>query len=285
MIENKKSVLAVALKKSQTKQLFACIVLLLNFGSLQAESLKPSISLIIDDLGNHSEHGLNALSLDGAITFAILPNTPFSTILAELAHEKGKQVMVHLPMESEHHDKLGPNALRANMSEQELKQQINSALMAVPYAVGLNNHMGSLLTKHAQPMKWLMQVLAENKLFFIDSRTTTETVALKTARNMGVKAARRNVFLDNEKQEDYIRGQFRQLLLSAKINGHAVGIAHPHPETIRVLKMLLPEVEKQGIKLVFASSIIDHQQQKMSNTQENSLWVESLSPSRRDVKN
>ncbi|MBT8439939.1 MAG: divergent polysaccharide deacetylase family protein, partial [Gammaproteobacteria bacterium] len=201
---------------------------------------KAEIALIIDDLGNNPDTGLAALQLPGNIAYSFLPNTPHATILAELAHEKGKQVMVHIPMESEHHERLGPNALLADMEEQEYKSVLQAALEAVPYAVGLNNHMGSLLTQKEMPMQWLMDVLGQNNLFFLDSRTTTKTVAQKTAGIMGITTLRRDVFLDNSRDEAAIRIQFAELISKAKRRGYATGIAHPYPETITVLKQMLP---------------------------------------------
>ena len=247
---------------------------------------KPEIALIIDDLGNNPDIGLAALQLPGNIAYSFLPNTPHATILAELAHEKGKQVMVHIPMESEHHEKLGPNALLANMEEHEYKSVLQTALEAVPYAVGLNNHMGSLLTQKEVPMQWLMDVLAEKELFFLDSRTTTKTVAQQTAGSMGITTLRRDVFLDNSRDEAAIRFQFVELINKAKRRGYATGIAHPYPETIMVLKEMLPALEKEGIELVFASDIAERY--PAVNTEEKSgrtAWQESSFHSPRVVKN
>jgi len=247
---------------------------------------KPEISIIIDDLGNNPNIGLGALELPGNIAYSFLPNTPHATILAELAHEKGKQVMVHIPMESEHHEKLGPNALLADMEEREYKSVLQAALEAVPYAVGLNNHMGSLLTQKEVPMQWLMDVLAEKQLFFVDSRTTTKTVAQKTAGRMGITTLRRDVFLDNSRDEAAIRLQFVELINIAKRRGYATGIAHPYPETIMVLKEMLPALEKEGIELVFASDIA--MRYPTVNTAEKSgrtAWQESSYHSPRVVKN
>jgi len=247
---------------------------------------KPEIALIIDDLGNNPDTGLAALQLPGNIAYSFLPNTPHATILAELAHEKGKQVMVHIPMESEHHETLGPNALLADMQEQEYKSVLQAALEAVPYAVGLNNHMGSLLTQKQVPMQWLMDVLGQNNLFFLDSRTTAKTVAQETAGGMGITTLRRDVFLDNSRDAAAIRMQFAELISKAKRRGYATGIAHPYPETIMVLKEMLPDLEKQGIELVFASDIaarypaIDKAEKSGST-----VWQESSFHSPRVVKN
>lgn len=247
---------------------------------------KPEIALIIDDLGNNPDTGLAALQLPGNIAYSFLPNTPHATILAELAHEKGKQVMVHIPMESEHHERLGPNALLTNMEEQEYKSVLQAALEAIPHAVGLNNHMGSLLTQKEIPMQWLMDVLGQKNLFFVDSRTTTKTVAQKTAGIKGVAALRRDVFLDNSRDEAAIRVQFAELISKAKRRGYATGIAHPYPETIMVLKEILPDLEKEGIELVFASNIAARYPTiKKTEISGRTAWQKSSFHSPRVVKN
>ena len=254
--------------------------------SANDSSESAAITLIIDDVGNNPDAGLAALELPGNLVYSILPETPYATVLAEIAHEKGKQVMLHLPMESEHHKNLGPNGLLLAMTETDYKATVEHAVQSVPYAVGMNNHMGSLLTQHQQPMQWLMDVLLEKQLFFIDSRTTGKTVAQQTAVEMGVKTFRRDVFLDNSRNEQDILQQFDRLVRLAKVRGHATGIAHPYPETIAVLQQQLPELESRGVKLVFASDMLDQYiPQQQLTVQRSTPWVVSSSPSLKVAKN
>lgn len=274
-------------KKIKKLLLITTLSVLLPVTGLVADSDRPAvISLIIDDMGNNPDSGIAALELPGDLAYSILPNTPYATLLAEIAHEKGKQVMLHLPMESEHHVRLGPNGLLLDMPEPDYKAMVYQALQSVPHAVGMNNHMGSLLTQHQQPMQWLMHILLEQKLFFLDSRTTAKTVAQQTAVSMGVKSLRRDVFLDNSRKQEDIHQQFEQLIRLAKRRGYATGIAHPYPETIWVLKQQLPGLEARGVTLVFASDMVDR---FVSNdakiTDRSSLWDVSSSPSLKVVKN
>ena len=243
------------------------------------------ISLIIDDIGNNPETGKAALDLPGDLVISILPNTPYAASLAKAAFDKGKQVMLHLPMESQHRKRLGPNGLRLKMQEHEFKQTVNLALSAVPYVVGLNNHMGSLLTQHKQPMQWLMDVLRDRELFFLDSRTTIQTVAQQTAADMCVKNFKRDVFLDNSRKEEDIESQFHRLIKIAQRRGYATGIGHPYPETISVLQRLLPQLEQHGVKLVFATDLVNKYVNKPLTQVRSTAWVESSSPSHKVAKN
>ena len=262
---------------------FALLGLVLLLGRAQAS--EALVSIIIDDLGNNAAHGEQAIQLPGVLTYALLPNTPFATVLAELAHEKGREVILHLPMESEHHDKLGPNGLLEKMPEAEYKWTVLSALGSVPHVTGLNNHMGSLLTQKQQPMEWLMSVLQEQKLLFIDSRTTTKTIAEQTAEKMGVASLRRDVFIDNELDPERLQQQLDELVEKAKKQGYATGIAHPYPETLTFLKQQLPLLETRGVKLVPLSELVKKRLELASSKNRSDPCQPSLSHSPRVVKN
>ncbi len=213
-----------------------------------------SVTIIIDDLGNNPKLGIKAINLPGNLVIGILPGTPYATMLAEMAHSRGHEIMLHVPMQSEHDKALGPDALQLQMSEFEFKQILEHAIKEIPHARGMNNHMGSLLTTHQLPMQWIMEVLKPHKLYFVDSRTTVETVAQDLAERNGIPNLRRDVFLDNEKEFSAIEKQFNQLLKLAKKRGFATGIAHPYPETLAALQILLPRLEQNGIKMVTLSS-------------------------------
>jgi len=243
------------------------------------------ISLIIDDVGYNPQQGVKALEMPGKIVYGILPGTPHATMLAEMAHAQGKEILVHIPMESEHHKKLGPDALTQNMSEEQYKQTVESALETVPYAVGFNNHMGSLLTQLQQPMQWLMDVIEEKQLLFLDSRTTTGTVAESVAKHQGVPAFRRDVFLDNERDEAAITKQFQQLVRRAKRRGYATGIGHPYPETMAVINKQFPLLKEQGVELVFLSDRLQKTKPETTEQERSTAWQESSYHSPKVVKN
>jgi len=238
------------------------------------------ISLVIDDVGNNYRNGLQVVNLPGEVTLAFLPQTPYSTELAELAHKNGKQVMLHLPMESEQPKSLGPSALTLGMTEQEYKNTVHMAIDSIPHVMGLNNHMGSLVTSDRESMVWLMDVIRDKQLFFIDSRTTEKTVAQETALKMGVPTFKRDIFLDNSQDEEDILSQFNLLISLAKRNGYATGIGHPYSATINVLEKQIPLLKEKGIKLVFASEILNEHIDKRRLK-----WQESSSLSPKVVKN
>ena len=242
---------------------------------------KPVISIIIDDLGYQHKAGLRALSLNGDITYAFLPRAPFSQRLAQRAHRLQKEIMLHLPMESDSEDRLGPGALTQCMTEIEFKNRVRTSLAAVPHARGLNNHMGSYLTKSPRLMGWLMQVMMfRDDLYFVDSRTTTETVAQEEAERRQIAATRRDIFLDYERDTAIVAQQLTELLRHARRDGSALAIGHPYPETLAALEAWLPGLQQQGIELVPVSKLIQIRQQGRITP-----WQLSSYPSPRDVKN
>lgn len=223
----------------------------------------PSISIIIDDLGYQYKLGQRAVSLNGNITYSFLPNAPYARRLAEQAHRQRKEIMLHLPMEAETKNYLGPGALTQCMSEKGFKSLVHSNLAAIPHARGFNNHMGSRLTKSPRLMTWLMQAaMFRDDLYFVDSRTTTESVAQQEAERRQIAATRRDVFLDYERRADIVAEQLKDLARYAKRHGTALAIGHPYPETLAVLEAWLPTLKQQGIKLVPVSELIRIRQQR-----------------------
>ncbi len=224
---------------------------------------KPVIAIIIDDMGDKLDRGKQAVALPGRVTLSFLPHTPHINLLANKAHAAGKEIMLHLPMQSKAGVRLGPGGLTLEMTEKEFKQTTRDALKDIPYVKGLNNHTGSLLTRHPGSMEWLMQVIKERDgLYFVDSRTAVQSVAMQVALENGVPTTKRDVFLDHVKNRAEIRREFRELLKLAKRRGYAVGIGHPYPETLKVLKQELPKLDAMGISLVPVSQIVAMQQQE-----------------------
>lgn len=257
--------------------LIAAILVLVGPLTASAQEL-PVITIIIDDMGNHESHGRAALAVPGAVTYAFLPHTPFAREFALKAHGDGKEVMLHLPMQSHEGNRLGPGALTLHMTEKAFKQTLERDLDAIPHVKGINNHMGSLLTRHPGAMEWLMQgVKLRGNLFFIDSRTTHETVGEQIAKEYGIPNSRRDIFLDNDRNPDAIRDQFRRLIDRAQHNGHAIGIGHPYPETSQILQEVLADIESLGIRLIPASEMIAQQGR-------NKQWHVPSSPSLKVAK-
>jgi polysaccharide deacetylase 2 family uncharacterized protein YibQ len=209
------------------------------------------LSIVLDDMG-YSRNDFQALSLPIEITFSILPFTPQGKRLAEKAQQQGRELLLHIPMQAKSKNKmLGKGALMAAMQEKEFKATLQRSLDYLPYAQGINNHMGSVLTEQIEPMRWTMEVLLEQGLYFLDSRTTAQTVAESTAKIFAVPALRRHIFLDNIKTEQAMNEQFQQALQLCQANKTIVMIAHPYPETLHFLqqKFNSPGADKQLITL------------------------------------
>lgn len=222
-------------------------------------TLAPSpavMAIIIDDMGYRRADGLRAIELPGAVTLAFLPHTPYTDSLARLAFQVDKEVMLHLPMEARGGAALGPGGLTASMRRAELQATVRRALAAVPHAVGVSNHMGSLLTPRREPMQWLMETLRETGgLYFVDSHTVAGSVASRVAHDNGLPALRRDVFLDHHRSRTMIRHEMERLVRIARERGRAVGIGHPYPETLDVLDEMLPQLSARGVELVPASAL------------------------------
>ena len=234
---------------------------------------QPAIALIIDDLGATTRSGKRAISLPGPVAMSFLPGAKHTNELAQLAHAHEKEVMLHLPMQAlgqkSHHRHAGE--LMQHMPQQEFVATLNQNIAKVPHVSGINNHRGSLLTQQSDNMAWLMQELhSHGELFFIDSRTTAQTVAADMAQAYGIPTASRNVFLDNEPTAEAVRKQFRELVRRARSDGTALAIGHPHPATLKVLAEELPRLEAQGVQLVPVSQLILRQQERRLAWQESS---------------
>lgn len=261
------------------------LIVFTSVGSGIAESevqdpLRPSISIIIDDIGYRLKAGTRAIELPGAIAYAFLPHTPHAITLAKLAHSHNKEIMLHAPMQAADAEKnrlLGPGALTMEMNEQQIINTLQADLASIPHVIGINNHMGSLLTRHPGHMLWVMRELnRQGNLFFVDSLTSNQSVASQVANEFSVPALQRDIFLDHLADEAHINRQFDKLITLAKRRGSAVAIAHPYEETLNVLEKRLLELESLEINLIPVSVMIQQRRDPQ--------WQASLSHSPKAVK-
>lgn len=223
---------------------------------------RPAIALIIDDLGNQQAPGRRAVALPGPVACAFLPRGPFTRELARRAHAGRKEVMLHLPMQALETEQRETEAdeLTLEMTFSQFRSTVSRDLAAVPFVSGLNNHQGSLLTRHPGSMAWLMQAISEHgNLFFVDSRTTGATVARRLAKEYGIPNSERNVFLDNETETSAVRAKFRELVSVARREGTALGIGHPHTATLEVLVEELNKLDAHGVQLIPVAQLIERQ--------------------------
>ena len=256
------------------------LVLWLALAVAEAQQPVPIIAIVLDDLGNSLSAGRQALALPGKLTYAFLPQTPHAAGLSRQVHATARESIVHLPMQSLSDRPLGPGGLTLDMDETQLRRTLAADLTSVPFAVGINNHMGSGYTADMPSMTQLMAALVEREnMYFLDSRTHKSTVAELAARQAGVPTTRRDVFLDLRRDEAYISGQFNLLLAKAQRRGSAVAIGHPYPETLAVLKRRLPELEGLGVELVPLSRLIQRQsEEKLTTGLVNSAIVDAKTP-------
>jgi len=217
----------------------------------------PKLVIIIDDLGYDKRIAQKFIDLNANFTFSILPHSPFQKKIASSAHQKGLEIMLHLPMEPFEYPLVNPGdgALLSTMSPDELIDQLESNLNDVPYIKGVNNHMGSKLTSTSTQMYQVFSILKKRNLYFIDSRTTSKTLCRPSARLLQLPFSERDIFLDNILKRDEIQRQLEKLIEIAKKHGYAVGIAHPHQTTYIVFRKMLPELKKQ-VQLVPASKVV-----------------------------
>jgi hypothetical protein len=215
------------------------------------------VALVIDDLGA-SLDPLAALGRLGVpVSYAVLPfeeQTP--AVVSELA-DGDKEILCHLPMEARNGADPGPGALRLGMRDDELARSTEAALAAVPGAVGVNNHMGSGLSADTRSMESILGVLAGRGLFYLDSRTSPESVGYRVARSLGIPAAERQVFLDTDPAPAAIRREFLRLLELARTRGAAIAIGHPYPATLETLTREVPRARDHGYRFVPVSFLLD----------------------------
>lgn len=239
------------------KKLALLLLISSSFITQSVLAEQPTISIIIDDIGYRLQDDLHSLSLPGPVAYAILPHAPHTEKMSQLASKNNKEILLHQPMQAmEKNEYLGPGALTLNMSQEEFLQTLNININAVQNLIGINNHMGSLLTRHPGHMQWLMETMKANGQFYVDSLTSDDSVASRLAKENNIPYLTRDVFLDNKLDEKYIRGQFMELVKVAKRKGFALGIGHPHPATTAVLLKMLKDVQKHGVKFISLKSLI-----------------------------
>lgn len=222
----------------------------------KVKAMVPRIAIIIDDIGYDKKIAQELSELDSNLTFSVLPFSPHGRDISEDLHSKGAEIMLHLPMEPVDHPRVdpGPGAILSAMPPDDLLDQLKKNIRDVPYIVGVNNHMGSELTTHADQMNQIFTILKKENLFFIDSRTSLKSQGQASARLLKLKFAHRDVFLDNHQETEYIAGQLKELVSTAKKNGSAIGIGHPYKATLLALSKELPKL-KNKVEIVRASEL------------------------------
>tara|TARA_B100001250_G_scaffold224962_1_gene192919 strand:- start:666 stop:1520 length:855 start_codon:yes stop_codon:yes gene_type:complete len=228
------------------------------FPEAPVPALKGKIGIIIDDFGyRNDEISDGFLNLDAHLTYAVIPGHEHSTSFGEKAVAAGYEVIVHMPMENTGRT-YGEEefVLMTDMDNETVERRIKNAFIQIPTAIGMNNHQGSKASADQHIMSNIARVLKGKKLFFVDSRTTGETIAETTMEVFGVPTARRNVFLDNEDDEEKIFKQLMELVDRAEESGSAIGIGHVKLKTLNVLEEEIPRLQKKGFVFEFVSNML-----------------------------
>ena len=220
--------------------------------------MRGVIGLIIDDFGYRNDHVSNGfLQLPGKLTYAIIPGHDYSQLFSKKAYDAGYEIIVHLPMEN-----IGKTygeeeyVLMSYFQDDEIKNRINKAFDYLPESVGLNNHQGSRGTADSRVMTLVAGVIKEKNKFFIDSRTANNSLAETTMRKYGVPTNKRDIFLDNELDEEKIKIQLLELADVSEEKGIAIGIGHVKPQTLNVLAKEIPVLQEKGFRFEFVSKLV-----------------------------
>ena len=224
---------------------------------LEEKSIAGELNIIIDDFGYRNDEVSDGfLSLGANLTFAVIPGHKYSRSFAKKAFKKGYEVIVHMPMES-HVSSSGEEVfvLNTDMTSSEIESRMENVITHLPQAVGMNNHQGSKATENKRVMNVVGSVLKKYEKYFIDSRTTPESIAESMMMSLGVHTANRDVFLDNEADQYLINKQLDQLISTAQHKGSAIGVGHARPMTLQVLQKRIPELKKAGFQFKFVSSL------------------------------
>lgn len=223
-----------------------------------SEERERRVAVIIDDLGIDLAMARSFSKLEIPVTLAVLPYQKYSQEVAREGVRRGKEVLLHLPLQPREYPSVNPGTgcLLLSMNREEIQAGLAAALDSLPHCVGVSSHMGSLFTERDKPMGWLLSVVSERDLFFVDSLTTPHSVGYRVAEELGIPFAQRTHFLDLEKTEASIVRQLCRLVDTAVREGGAIGIAHPSEETLLALPKVVAALGEKGVRFVPVSQMV-----------------------------
>lgn len=217
---------------------------------------RGDVVLILDDVGFDNQPLDRAMAIDPNVNFAILPNAPHALEAATSLNRRGFEILCHLPMEPlDGRHSPGARAITTVMTDAQIGAMTRENMRSVPFARGVNNHMGSRATRDERVMRSVLKALPAG-VYFIDSRTTPGSVAERTARELNIPTAGRTIFLDDVAEPNAVRRQVQALARAAGDLGVAVGIGHMYPVTISVLREEVPRLRREGVRIRRASEAV-----------------------------
>ncbi|MDP3791796.1 MAG: divergent polysaccharide deacetylase family protein [Candidatus Omnitrophota bacterium] len=225
--------------------------------AVQKKFSNPKIAIVMDDFGYNMNNTDNLFAAGQPVTLSILPNLPYSRRVAQLAHSKKYEIILHLPLES--NDKSAPKELgtiRTDMDNKKISSILGEDIASVPGLKGISNHQGSKATEDKATMSVILADLKSRNLYFFDSLVTDKSVCMEAAKNAGVPYAKRDMFLDNDSSPDYIEKQVLSLRRLAFRKGSAIGVCHDRKNTVAVLSRMMPELSAEGIEFVPLSEMV-----------------------------
>jgi uncharacterized protein len=219
------------------------------------EHVKKRVAIVIDDFGNNMTGTTEMMALKLQFTVAVMPFLPTTHRDAEWAHSLGHDVIVHLPMEPIRglSSWLGPGAITTSLSDAEIRKRVNAAIDDVPYAVGMNNHMGSKATADPRVMKVVLEVCHDRDLFFLDSRTNYKSVVTKLADQLEVRTLDNHIFLDDQYTSSHINKQVALINTFLLKHDECVVIGHVGPSGLKTAAAINQASFKMADKLDFVS--------------------------------
>lgn len=219
---------------------------------------KARLAIVLDDFGYNRDiiERFNAMAIP--LTYAVIPYKEYSTTAAELGYEAGKEIMIHLPMESISHENAEAITINTSMTAEQIRGITNNAVAAIPHAVGMNNHQGSQATADRNVMRVVLQEMKKHGLFYVDSRTNSASVGVSTARALGVPTGANELFLDNDSDVGAIENRLAQAgrIALQSSEGYAIVIGHARPNTATALRTMIPRLQAQGIEFVFVRQLL-----------------------------
>jgi len=220
-------------------------------------SKKPQLALVIDDFG-YSKNGVveSFLQVDLALTLSVIPTLPHTVYFLNRINEEKKQALLHLPMEAEEFTS-DVNSVLTSMSDAEIDSLVGFYIDETPGVSGVNNHLGSLATQDRRVMTAVLNVIRARGLFFLDSLTSSKSIAYNTAKSLGVPAARNDIFIDADTEDpNVVAARLERLLEIARNRGYAIGIGHPMPWTLEAIRAYEERFKDSEVELVFLSALV-----------------------------
>jgi uncharacterized protein len=221
-----------------------------------APGTKGTIAIVLDDWGYNLSNLPVIEQIPYPLTISVLPNLPYSLKVANALHERGFEIILHLPMEPLQKMNLEKNTVLTTMDSQTITAIIDNNLSTFPYLRGISNHMGSRATEDNRTMQVILSELKNKNLYFLDSFVTSKSIAGSEAFRAGVSFVKRDIFLDNQADPAYIKQQIYKLLSHAQKHGYAVGIGHDRKTTLEVLRQVMPDIVKEGYRFVYLSELV-----------------------------